>query len=130
MDRTRSQLSMDELRGRSTLLASLSQCPSIALPAVIFLCWSVLGCEFGTRLVSETPSGGTVAYRIADDTEILHSSGRQEALRLMDEKCPNGYHVKTQGQIPRLQSNIDRAWSGQISKNYEDRMWGIEFRCK
>jgi hypothetical protein len=98
--------------------------------AVIALYSSILGCEFGTRLVNETPSGGMVAYRIADDTDILHSSGRQEALRLMDEKCPNGYRVTTQGQIPRLQGNIDKAWSGQISKNYEDRMWGIEFRCK
>lgn len=121
---------MDGLRGGFILLTSLSHCPSTVLAAVIFLCWSVLGCEFGTRLVSETPSGGTVAYRIADETDILHSSGRQEALRLMDEKCPNGYQVKTQGHIPRLQGNIDKAWSGQISKNYEDRMWGIEFRCK
>jgi hypothetical protein len=97
---------------------------------MVLLCLSVLGCEFGTRLVNETPSGGMVAYRVTDDTDILHSSARQEALRLMDEKCPNGYRVITQGQIPRLDRNIDRAWSGQISKSYEDRMWGIEFRCK
>jgi len=91
---------------------------------------SILGCEMGTRLVKETPSGGVVAYRVADETDILHSTQRQEALRLMDEKCPNGYRVVTQGNIPRVQKNIDRAWSGQISKNYDDRMWGIEFTCK
>jgi hypothetical protein len=121
---------MDEPYDRSTLLVPFLRCPSTAFVTVIALCWSVLGCEFGTRLVNETPSGGMVAYRIADETDILHSSGRREALRIMEGKCPNGYRVITQGQIPRLDKDIDRAWSGQISKNYEDRMWGIEFRCK
>lgn len=109
---------------------SLFRIPCRTFVAVTLLCLSISGCEFGTRLVKETPSGGMVAYRIADETDILHSTERQDALRLMDEKCPNGYRVITQGQIPRLEKNIDRAWSGQISKNYEDRMWGIEFRCK
>ena len=121
---------MRRLRRWSTLLTSLARYPSTALTAVTLLSWSVLGCEFGTRLVHETPSGGMVAYRIADETDVLHSSSRQKALRIMEEKCPNGYRVITQGQIPRLDKDIDRAWSGQISKNYEDRMWGIEFRCK
>jgi len=94
----------------------------------------VVGCEFGTRLAKETPTGGTVIYPISNDTDILNSKARQDALRLMDGKCPNGYKVTTQGEVPMLQKNIDRAWMGQMSKNVEDKqvdkMWGIEFTCK
>jgi hypothetical protein len=75
-----------------------------------------------------------VIYPISNDTDILNSRARQDALRLMDEKCPNGYSVTTQGEVPILQKTIDRAWSGQMSRNVQDKqvdkMWGIEFRCK
>ena len=115
-------------------LGSLSRHPLTSLVAMMLLCLIVAGCEFGTRLASETPTGGMVIYPISNDTDILNSRARQDALRLMDGKCPNGYSVTTQGEVPILQKNIDRAWSGQMSKNVQDKqldkMWGIEFTCK
>ena len=73
-------------------------------------------------------------YPISNDTDILSSRARQDALRLMDNKCPTGYTVTTQGEVPFLDKNIDRAWSAQMSRNVQDKqldkMWGIEFLCK
>lgn len=112
----------------------MSSYPSAALMATILAAFAAIGCEFGTRLARETPQGGTVIYPISYDTDILNSRGRQDALRLINEKCPNGYNVTTQGEVPIIQKNIDRAWSGQISKSVQDkqvdRMWGIEFTCR
>ena len=77
--------------------------------------------------MNETPSGGTVVYPFSEEQDILSSSGRREALRLLNDKCGGGYRVEAEGELAKVRQTIDKAWRGQIST---DRMWGIQFSCK
>jgi len=99
----------------------------IAVPSSILLVATLTGCAVGTHIASETPAGGTVVYSFAEEKDILSSNARRDALRLMSEKCPNGYGVTTEGELAKVRKNIDQVWSGQISAG---RVWGIEFLCK
>jgi hypothetical protein len=93
----------------------------------VLLLAALTGCAVGTHLANETSSGGTVVYPFTEEKDILSSNARRDALRLMNEKCPSGYRVKTEGELAKVRKNIDQVWSGQISTG---RVWGIEFLCK
>jgi hypothetical protein len=97
------------------------------LPPSVLLFAVLTACAVGPHLANETSSGGTVVYPFTEEKDILSSNARRDALRLMNDKCPSGYRVKTEGELAKVRKNIDQVWSGQISAG---RVWGIEFLCK
>ncbi len=74
-----------------------------------------------------TPTGGLVTFHIQSDADILSSAGRRDALEIMREKCPQGYQILKDGELPKVSKAADRAWGPQIGT---DRLWGIQFECK
>jgi hypothetical protein len=111
--------------------ASTSRVPS-GIPlrhtlSFLTVLFTIAACAVGPRLMNETPSGGTVVYPFSEEQDILSSSGRRDALRLLNDKCRGAYRVEAEGELAKVGKNIDKAWSGQIST---DRMWGIQFSCK
>ena len=99
----------------------------IPAASITLLLATLPACMVGTHLAKETSSGGTVVYPFTEEQDILSSKARREALRLMDEKCPGGYRVLTEGEVAKVRKNIDQVWSSQMSAG---RVWGIEFTCK
>ena len=91
------------------------------------------GCASSAKLVSESQRGGTVAYPYFEEEDVLSSSSRRDALHLLEEKCPGGYRVTREGQIPRISQAVDQTWKGQVSGNGQvsrEKQWAIQFICK
>jgi len=102
----------------------------IMLVAVSF---TLASCIPHAELVNETATGGTVLYSYVEEQDVLTSSGRQDALRLLAEKCSAGYRISREGEIPRVDQAVDRAWMGQLSRDGQvsrERRWAIQFSCK
>jgi hypothetical protein len=90
-------------------------------------------CTPYAQLVNETATGGTVVYSYVEEQDVLTSPGRQDALRLLGEKCPTGYRISREGEVPRVDQAVDRAWMGQLSRDGQvsrERRWAIQFSCK
>lgn len=85
-------------------------------------------------LVRETSTGGVAAYTILNDAEILSSLGRNQAIALIEKKCPQGYRILHEGAVPRVSKAVDKNWRGQVTNVYdggiEERLWGLQFTCK
>ena len=77
-------------------------------------------------MLRDTPAGGVVSYPFETESDVLTTAGRRAALRLVGEKCPHGYRIVKEGEVPKVSKKADRAWRGQISR---DRLWAIEFTC-
>ena len=75
----------------------------------------------------DATDGGLVSYAYQTDAEVLASSGRRDAFRLIAEKCPNGSRIVREGEIPKVSTAADRAWRGQMGM---DRLWGVQFVCE
>lgn len=103
------------------------------LVALITLCIASAGCASSASLVNETATGGTVIYTYIEEQEVLSSSGRKDALRIFEDKCPGGYRISREGQIAQVDKAVDRAWMGQLSRNGQvslEKRWAIQFVCK
>ena len=96
----------------------------LLFPAVLA---GVFGCAGEAALVKDTPEGGLVTYAFQTEGEVLTSSARREALRLIADKCPNGSRIVREGEMPNVSKAADRAWRGQIGMN---RLWGVQFVCQ
>lgn len=86
-----------------------------------------VGCEAGATLVREAPNGGLVTYMFQQESDVLASSGRRDALKIMSTRCPNGFLLVREGEVPKVSAAADRAWRGQMGY---DRQWGMQFECK
>ena len=103
------------------------------LAVLLVVSFTLASCISNARLVNETATGGTVLYSYVEEHDVLTSPGRQDALRLLGEKCPTGYRVAREGEVPRISQAVDRAWMGQISANGQvsrEKDWAIQFTCK
>ena len=92
-----------------------------------------LGCASSAKFISESDQGGTVVYPYFDDADVLSSTSRRDALQLIEMKCPSGYRVSREGQIPRISQAVDQAWKGAVSGNGQvsyEKKWAIQFTCK
>ena len=90
-------------------------------------------CAPNARIVNETETGGTVLYTYIEEQDVLTSPERREALRLLDEKCPAGYRISREGEVPRIDQAVDRAWMGQVSRDGQvsrEKQWAILFACR
>lgn len=102
----------------------------ILLVAVSF---TLASCAPSAQLVNETATGGTVLYSYIEEQDVLTSPERQDALLLLEEKCPAGYRIARQGEVPNVGQAVDRAWMGQLSRDGQvsrEKRWAIQFACK
>jgi hypothetical protein len=107
--------------GSKTVLAPRLTCSLIVISLV------GAGCGHQATLVRDAADGGLVSYAYQTDAEVLASSGRRDAFRLIAEKCPNGSRIVREGEIPKVSTAADRAWRGQMGM---DRLWGVQFVCE
>ena len=95
--------------------------------------FTLASCIPNAQLVNETATKGTVLYSYVEEQDVLTSPGRKDALLLLEEKCPAGYHIAREGEVPRIDQAVDRAWMGQLSRDGQvskERRWAIQFSCK
>jgi hypothetical protein len=103
------------------------------LVALVVLSMTLANCAPTADMVAETATGGAVLYSYIEEQDVLSSPGRKDALVLLDEKCPAGYHVVREGEVPRIDRAVDRAWMGQVSRDGQvsrEKHWAIQFVCK
>lgn len=99
---------------------------------VVFL-FTLASCTTNAQLVNETAMGGAVLYSYVEEQDVLTSPGRQDALRLLEDKCSTGYRIAREGEVPQVDQAVDRAWRGQISRDGQvsrEKRWAIQFECK
>jgi hypothetical protein len=121
----------DLQRGR----ALEDQAPSWGNQLVVLTVFSftLASCISSAQIVNESASGGTALYTYIEEQDVLSSPGRRDALRLLEEKCPAGYRISREGEIPRVDQAVDRAWMGQLSRDGQvtrEKRWAIQFSCK
>ncbi len=68
---------------------------------LVVFSFTLASCASNAQLVNETATGGTVLYSYIEEQDVLTSPGRQDALLLLEEKCPAGYRISREGEIPR-----------------------------
>jgi hypothetical protein len=103
------------------------------LVLLVGLSLTLASCASNAEIVNETASGGTVLYTYVEEQDVLTSQERRDALRLLSEKCPAGYRISREGEVPRVDQAVDRAWMGQLSRDGQvsrERRWAILFTCK
>lgn len=103
------------------------------LVLLVGLSLALASCASNTEIVNETASGGTVLYPYLEEQDVLSSQERRDALRLISEKCPAGYRISREGEVPRIDQTVDRAWMGQLSRDGQvsrEKRWAILFTCK
>lgn len=96
-------------------------------------------CATDAVMIREAPRGGTVAYSIANESEVLVSPSRAKALALVEQKCGRAYHILREGQLPRISKKVDQIWMARLSKNPDqaalvgevstELLWGLQFTC-
>lgn len=95
--------------------------------AALVLVSACSACGAGVTLVRDTPAGGLVTYPFQNEVDILTSSERRDAMEMINRKCPAGFKVQKEGELPKVSRAADRAWRGQMGG---DRLWGIQFTCQ
>ena len=119
--------------GRASGLKPLTSNVSRLLVVLVGLCIALASCASNVEIINETPSGGTVVYPYIEEQDVLTSQERRDAIRLLSEKCPAGYRISREGEVPRVDQAVDRAWMGQVSRDglvSRERRWAIIFTCK
>jgi hypothetical protein len=106
-------------------MAVLSQ-SSVTAVLVLALAVSLAACGHEATLTRESATGGLATWPVQSDGDILSSGGRRDALRLINDKCPRGFRIIKEGEVPKVSRFADRAWRGQLGS---DRLWGIQFTC-
>ena len=93
---------------------------------MVVVALSFAACGHDATLTYETATGGLATWSVQSDGDILSSAGRRDALRLIKGKCPQGFRIVKEGEVPKVSRSADRAWRGQMGT---DRLWGIQFAC-
>jgi hypothetical protein len=71
-------------------------CVRLAPAAAVLVLISVSGCG-GARMIQSGPDGGVVA--IPSNSNYWPCKYRDSAVRLMEQKCPNGYQVVREEEV-------------------------------
>ena len=103
------------------------------LVVLVVLSLALASCAPNAQIVNETATGGTVLYSYIEEQDVLTSTERRDALRLLGEKCPAGYRISREGEVPKIDQAVDRAWMGQVSRDGQvsrEKRWAIQFACK
>ena len=103
------------------------------LGVLVALSLILTNCASNAHLVNETATGRTALYSYVEEQDVLTSPGQRDALRLLEEQCPAGYRIAPEGEAPRIDQAVDRAWNGQLSRDGQvsrEKRWAIQFICK
>jgi len=103
------------------------------LVVLVVFSFTLASCAPNAQLVNETATGGAVLYSYIEEQDVLTSPGRKDALLLLEEKCPAGYRISREGEVPRVDQAVDRAWMGQLSRDGQvsrEKRWAILFACR
>ena len=102
----------------------VSRGPLVLLTLVICM----TGCSDAVTLTRETEDGGLVTYLFKEDRGgPMGSPHRKDALKVMEKKCPGGYTVVQDGEVPSYGSMSSvEGEEGEVT----GRRWAIQFRCK
>ena len=95
--------------------------------------FTLASCVPHAQVINGTATGGTALYSYVEEQDVLTSPGRKDALLLLEEKCPTGYRITREGEVPRIDQAVDRAWMGQVSRDGQvsrEKSWAIKFACK
>lgn len=88
------------------------------------------GCLGGAQLVQETERGGIVVYPFQADRGHLLSAFRDDALRLIRQRCPDGYSILREGEAQSRQRIARQGGMPGTEELVHERRWGIKFECK
>jgi hypothetical protein len=94
----------------------------------VLLASGLAGCSDAVTLTRETETGGVVTYLFKEERGgPMGSPHRKDALKAMERKCPSGYTVMKDGEVPTYGSMSSvEGQEGEAT----GRRWGIQFRCK
>ncbi len=99
---------------------------SLGVSAALVCAW-LAGCSDAVTLTRETDTGGVVTYLFKEDRGgPMGSPHRREALKVMEQKCPSGYTVIKDGEVPSYGMSSVEGQEGESTW----RRWGVQFRCK
>ncbi len=71
------------------------------------------GCSDAVTLTRETETGGLVTYLFKEDRGgPMGSPHRKDAVRMMEKKCPSGYSVLKDGEVPVVRQYVQRGRAG------------------
>lgn len=110
-----------------------SHAPAWENQLIVLALFSLASCAPDAQIIDETATGGTMLYSYIEEHDVLTSPERRDALYLMSEKCPSGYRISREGEVPRIDQAVDRAWMGQVSRDGQvsrERRWAIQYVCK
>ncbi len=98
-----------------------------AAVVVALVCISA-GCSDAVTLVKETATSGVVSYLFKEARGgPMGSPHRKDALKVMEKKCPSGYVVLKEGEVPGYGSlSSVEGEEGEAT----GRRWGMQFICK
>ena len=98
-----------------------------AVLAVVLLGASA-GCSDAVTMVRETETSGVVSYLFKEERGgPMGSPHRKDALKVMEKKCPSGYVVLKEGEVPGYGSMSSvEGQEGEAT----GRRWGMQFICK
>ncbi len=51
----------------------------------------------------------------------------------LKKSAQSGYRISREGEVPRIDQAVDRAWMGQVSRDGQvsrEKRWAIQFACK
>jgi len=98
----------------------------VGLASIVLM---LVGCADGAKLVQEHQTGGVVVYPFKGEQGSLLSAFRNDALRIMTEKCGGReYDIVREGEA-KGRSRVVNPIEGQEEVIHE-RRWGIQFQCK
>lgn len=106
------------------------RCRGNAIKAVLvvaLLCVNA-GCSDAVTMVRETETSGVVSYLFKEERGgPMGSPHRKGALKMMENKCPSGYVVLKEGEVPGYgrMSSVE-GQEGEAT----GRRWGTQFICK
>ncbi len=86
------------------------------------------GCSDAVTMVRETETSGVVNYLFKEARGgPMGSPHRKEAVKVMEKKCPSGYVVLKEGEVPGYGSMSSvEGQEGEAT----GRRWGMQFICK
>jgi hypothetical protein len=88
---------------------------AILLPLAVV---GITGCG-GARMVQSTPGGGTVAIPSNSDSWPFHY--RQEAEKLMAQRCPSGYTIDHEEEVVVGQQTVNQKQSNTQTQDLVGR---------
>jgi hypothetical protein len=88
---------------------------------------AVAGCYSKAEIINERPNGGTLVFSYSDDADVLTSTARRDAIEEIRRKCEQGYRIDHEGQIARVDRDVDKNWRDQIGTH---KTWAMQFTCR